>query len=558
MLSLCDTNKKLLHQWPIITPHSKTDIEFIVHCSNILSHHSDESCITIFYGFLDQDYQESAPAACVAKLLKKDGIDALNNCYGSFIVLHYNTQKNELLLANDALGDFAAHYYQSDDKIIISDLPEPLLNKDNGSINESRVLHFFAHTKPQTNGCFFSELKQLNPGTGVIFKPVGIQLKQYYYPSEQVNIKSGSIPHLIEEFSSLMQSAISYQTQGQKKIAVMMSGGMDSTFVAGNALKINKKVSSFSYVFPNLPETDESRWIDAFRGSKLDMHTFSGEPYWPLKSPVYVSINSPILNPYRGMKDVIYNSTHNKNIKYLLTGVFADHLYAGYIYWLVDQIKVNPLKGLFSLIKLSKDLGVKNGLRQISPLKWRNKSPLKAPWMNPQALKLLQDNRAKTLGNKHPHPQQWALTFGIATAQGNWLENEYAFKHNILLRHPFRDRRVVEFLMALPAYVLGTVKNTKAFARAASTDILPDAIIRRTTITTLEPMFTRSVLNKEKAKVTELLTQSDCTWQHYIDKKIIESLLKNPDRKHKESHLLTLWQCIGFELWQRRIAQIPI
>lgn len=555
MLNLFNDKKDLIHQWPINTPDLNTDLDLIVHCHELLTHHSDEQCTTIFYGFLDQECQQKTPATFVSEVLKKEGVNGLNQCYGSFILLHYNYKNKELLLANDALGDFAAHYTQGHDKLMISDFPAALLHRNNTTIDETRVLHFFAHTHPQNKGCFYSEIKQLNPGVSLMIETMGRQEHRYYHPEQKVNYKLNNINELGEEFKHLLQSAILHQTQNQENIGIMMSGGMDSTFVAGNALKMNKKVSSFSYVFPNHSQADEGLWIDAMRQLDLDMHTFSGEPHWPLKSPVHVSLNSPILNPYRPLKDVIYQSSVSKNIKYLVTGCFADHLYVGYIYWLVDQLKINPVKGLSAFCKLVKSLGLVQGLKQMAPLKWSTKAKLFAPWMNPEALRLHQRHFSYNYGNKHPHPQQWALTFGLNTAQSHWLENEYAFKNKVMLRHPFRDRRVVEFLMALPAYVLGDVNNPKAFVRKAAIGVIPDAIIRRKTITTLEPLFVQGLLEKEYQKVNDLLMNSRATWQQYVDKTIIYRILKKPKEQHHESELLGLWYCVSYELWLAALAQ---
>ena len=70
----------------------------------------------------------------------------------------------EYTLSNDALGDFAAHYFVGDVSIEISDLPDLILNKNNLAINEDRLLHYFAVTKPQDNAGFFEKIKQVNPG----------------------------------------------------------------------------------------------------------------------------------------------------------------------------------------------------------------------------------------------------------------------------------------------------------------------------------------------------------------------------------------------------------
>ncbi len=68
-----------------------------------------------------------------------------------------------------------------------------------------------------------------------------------------------------------MQTAITFQTKGQIQVGVMMSGGMDSTFVAANCQKANKQVKAFSYVFPNMPNANESIWLDVMRKKGFDM-----------------------------------------------------------------------------------------------------------------------------------------------------------------------------------------------------------------------------------------------------------------------------------------------
>lgn len=554
MLKVQEINQTLIKQWENL--NSFITLIFTLNNRDLLHVYEDEKSITLLYGFLDQDYQENA-AAFVGEILNSQGVKGLNDCYGSFIVIHYAYASKTFILANDALGDFSLHYCKKEDgNIYLAELPESLLSSTNYEVNTDRLIHYFALAKPQINAGFFQQIKQLDAGQYLIVDK-DIKRFQYYKPPEVVNYKRTSIHELTEQFKSLMQKTIAYQTRGQKRIGVMMSGGMDSTFVAANALKTGKPVSTFSYVFPNMPETNETQWIDAMRALELDMHTFVGESsYWPLKSPWYVSLNSPHSNQYRHLKDVIYQQAKHKDIKILLSGLYADHLYTGYIYWLVDQIKRNPFKAINSMYLTMSKHGIKQGLRQVAPAKWSRYAKSKNRFLNKKASQRFDELQHQQTKYQHPHPQQFALVYGTSTAQSVWLDHEHAYRHDIFVRHPFRDRRVVEFLMSMPAWVLGTYEIKKGFVRQASKGLLPDSIIRRSKVTTLTPLYIRGVLEKEFHRVKALLTDSNCQWQEYVDQKIIRQLINNPSTIKQDAELMVLWQCVSFELWNKRLNHI--
>jgi len=554
LLKVQDNKKTLIKQWENLS--SAKALVFTVHCDQLVSYYEDDNTITVFYGFLDQDYQGKSAAEYVSNKIKQSGADGLNHCYGSFIVIHFDHEAKKFMLANDALGDFALHYVTEGNVVNISDLPQALLTAKNSTINQERILHFFAVSKPQNNCCFYEQITQLNPGQFLTIDENMTDIKQYYFPPINVNYKSQSVEKLAEQFKSLMQSVIDYQTKGQDRIGVMMSGGMDSTFIAANGQKSGKNIHTFSYVFPTMPQANETIWLDAFRNKGFEMNTFTGESHWPLKYPWPVSLNAPVSNPYRHLKSVIYKNAENKKIQYLLSGVFADHLYTGYIYWMVDLFKRKPLLAIKSFYSISKQHGFKTGLRQIAPAKWSAKLKFKAPWLNKEANEQFQQSIKSLQPHKHPHPQQFALTYGLTTAQSVWLDHEYSFQHNLFVRHPFRDRRIVEFLMAIPAWVLGDYNLPKKFVRESSKDLLPDAIIRRTKTSTLEPLFVKGVLDKELEKVKGVLYDQSSQWHHYIDKKIVDDLLKNPQKNHKDLNYVVLWQCINFELWQKRLKNL--
>ena len=552
MIAVKDQNKQTLQQWHY--PDCPYDLIFIIHNYALFTAYDSEDSLTLAYGFIDQEKNGLSNAQFLCEKIILKGINkALNACYGSFIIIHCNKKTHEVLLANDALGDFALHYTHDKNHLLVSDLPSALLTNHNNQINQQRIVDFFALTQPKTNGSYFEHITQINPGHFVTYKNSKLIDQRYYYPPKHVDFKHLSLQELTTKYQRLLEQAINWQTQNQLHVGVMMSGGMDSTFVAANCLDIDKKVSSFSYIFPEFKEADESQWIAAMSELNIDRHKFAGENYWPLKPEWHTSENSPVSNPYRLLKNKLYSQVAGNNIQTLLTGVYADHMYVAHIYWLVDLFKHKPLVALKSLASLIKTEGFYQAIRHLSPQKWSKNIQSKPHWLSKQAQRIFKQR--KNIHFSYPHPQQLNLVYGMDTAQSVWLENEYSNYYGITIRHPYRDRRVVEYVTSIPAWLIGNSNDPKLLVHKSAHNLLPNKIIERKTTTSLKPLFIKGVLQKELLMVRALLLHPKSRWHEFINKKIILSLLDKPNNNYPELHYLLLWKCISFEMWLKKIKK---
>jgi asparagine synthetase B (glutamine-hydrolysing) len=555
LLKVFDSNKQVIHQYENIDVDYP--IEFNIKCKQLLDVYEDDTTVCLFYGFLDVEINpKSSPAETVKNIISKNFKKNLLQLYGSFIVLYYQKPLNEISIFNDALGDFLINFTFEDNSYKLADFSEALLNKNNKAVNIDRIQHYFGLTQPCDNNSFFKNISLQKPGQIVLLKDGKFITERYYNPPTKINYKKIATDQLCKQYNQLLTQAIELQTQGHDRIGVLMSGGLDSTLIVANSKEAGLDVNCYSYVFPKTSESDETMWIESMRKLNMNMFTFAGENYWPLKSPWYISINSPYSNPYRHLKDVISSQADHNKVKFLLTGVFADHAYSGYIYWLVDLLKKNPFKAILEFIKVIKNKGITTALKQVSPKKWSSKDMLTTSWLTKEVNQLLQNKLSNRPVKKIAHKQKHNLIFGINSSQDAYFENEYSFKNNIYLRNPYRDRRVVEFVTSLPAFVLGDIYNRKSFARLAAKDLLPDIIVRRKTVTTLQPLLIRGVLVEEFTKVKKLLLAEDTQWQNYVQKDIIQKMLDNPTTEYKESDYLAFWLCIGFELWMKRLKAL--
>jgi asparagine synthase (glutamine-hydrolysing) len=552
VLSIYNKERQLLLQWPL--KQNPNHLEFRASRIDLLSQCKKEDRILLFYGYLDMDWHSyDSPAEYLINRFPQGLKENLHQLFGSFIIIGF--ENNSYWIANDAMGDFLPSYYQSDNTLIVSDFADQIISSENCDKNDLRLSHFFASSQPTHNISYFSSIKQLKGGEKLTWAKNTTSVSTYYQPEIDVEYQRDDPKYWAERLKKTLMQAISYQCDGQKEVNVQLSGGLDSSLVMAMAKELGLEIKTHSYVFPNIPESDESLWIDSMSRMELRMNRFVGESHWPLKYPWPVSGNSPLMNPYRHLKQTIYKQVANQPSKFIITGVFADHLYSGYIYWLKDALRKNTVYGIKNFIESIKKFGLKPSLQQISSSKWRKKISSSSPFLHPERLSQINDDLSEKK-IQHCHPLQYQLVFGGFTAQSCHFENEWAHKNKVHIRHPFRDRRVVELLMQIPAWILGDVFNHKKLARTAGQDLLPDSVLRRTKITTLKPLFVKGVLNKEFSRVQALLKSSDCDWQDYIQTDVIDNILNAPESQQPDSHLLMLWQCISYELWKKRLKSL--
>lgn len=535
---------------------NKTSIEILCQRPELLSTIQNKQNTLIFYGYLDMEWQSHPnPASYLFQKFGSKLKQHLHELYGSFFVLSANEEGT--WLANDGLGDFLPSYIRTDKSLKISEFADDLLSAETNKINSQRVAHFFALTHPKASISFFQDIEQMNPGELIELKSKHLHKKRYYKPNLKLDYKHKKTEYWAENLNQKLQQAIQLQTQQQNSVNIQLSGGLDSTLVMAMALEQQKEVHCHSYVFPSFKETNESLWLDSMQSMQAKFDRFVGEMHWPLKSPWFVSANSPMSSPYALLQKTIYSKVSCSLHKYLLSGDFADHLYTGYIYWMVDSLKKRPLFAIQQLFKSLKSEGLMTTLRQFSPKKWSSNYQVNVNWLNPEIKKQLNQELSNNPQSNHPHPEQIRLALGTATAQSSHLINEFAARDSIHIRSPFRDRRVVEFFLTAPAWVLGDVFNRKKLARAAGKNYLPESIIRRTKVTTLKPFFVKALFETEYEKVKQLINHPDASWHQYVQKsKVLETLnkpLTNPNHEHKESDCLLLWLCISYELWMQRL-----
>lgn len=162
------------------------------------------------------------------------------------------------------------------------------------------------------------------------------------------------------------------------------------------------------------------------------------------------------------------------------------------------------------------------------------------------------NDRNRVLSRRYTHPvstlreAHWlSLTTGIISCIQE-EDNKAAAAFGIEKRHPFWDRRLVEFCLALPPDQKLHQGWPRWVMRQAMRDILPDEIRWRVGKSNLGPNFIRSLLDFERERLEEvLLNNSDQAIENYVDKNALRHAYDRRDANR-------VWPAIILALWLKQ------
>jgi asparagine synthase (glutamine-hydrolysing) len=268
----------------------------------------------------------------LANLIATKGATGLEELEGMFAFALYDSQTNTLLLARDNLGKKPLYYSKLSDAFYWSSSLEILANLTSAKYGE--------HVKDLD---YLSLGYQLDPNTG--YEDIFALLPGHY-----IEIKDGE--NLVgpkkfkaqrdklkfkDSIRDALWNAIEVRAEGHDKIAISLSGGVDSTLIALGLKNLGIKSTAFSAFWSN---SDKGRYNadkeHAEEIARILDHEFIAVDIskdFSLKNTLrsyLVAMEEPNNNP-SGLSTLnLYKTIADNKFKLLLTGDGSDEIFGGY------------------------------------------------------------------------------------------------------------------------------------------------------------------------------------------------------------------------------------
>ncbi len=511
-------------------------------------------------------------AMLVLQAYAKWGDGCFEKLLGPFALVIHDSLEKRVIAARDPVGERTLFYSLTPAAFSLASEPRTLLEHPEVSpeVNEAMLALYFALRFPADGSTFFSSVRELLPGHVLTWSEDSLIMRQYHSwkPGQLFFVRDEL--EVFEQFRSLMAAAVRCRLRTLGEAATLLSGGLDSPTVTAFTVTEKQKLGlprhkTVSWIFDTFSECDERRWIQPavekfgteatfIKGD--DCWTFCNFETWPLNP------NTPLSNGFRRLKDRAWAAARDSGCRVILAGTFSDQLFSGSADWLADLLTDGHLRefaaGLTSLQLFKtrtwpwKDPSARRVAARLFPFLRKLRKPfiVRPRWLTDRAWDLAQSiPHEATVPSGIRRSEQFQSALG-PLSWINPVETYFASHAGVEIREPFADRRLVEFMLGVPSYVLRRGPLNKYLIRRAMRGILPDCVTGRLQPTPLSPLYYEGVLKRERLNVIRTLNGKRSTWRSFVKEDwLMETFAPGASPTPDEMREVVLSFAVAAELW---------
>ncbi len=515
------------------------------------------------------------PARTLVDLLleryRSEGEAFLDGLTGTFAVVLSDSATDLVAIARDGMGNRYLAYLLSSGQLVatpdeatlvdVSDSPERLC--------ALRLTEFFAYEELSGASTFFEGIEALLPGEMVILQAGKVRRRWLTRPNLGVRIERARWEEYVEEFAELLDGSVRRCLDGVDRVAVLMSGGLDSTPIAALAARhlagrgACPSVTALCWKLSD-PRGDESElirkaadqfgvgveWIECD-----DATPFSNLAEWPVHPA------TPEQTAFRWFHQRSYARAAELGHRVLLSGFCGDALYVNARRWAWDLLSAEgPGRTIDRLREVANEIGWRRTLRTkiFGPLlpRMRGLQRELPDYLTESARHQLLSRPKWPAGLESARrPRQAERVLALLDAHGANIERYYTDGFGLEQRTPLRDSALVQFMLSVPDHLLQQGTETRPVLRAAVKGLIPDEIRLRKDKGAFYDVLDRGLATETLRWTKRLLLDPDALWRGFIEETAIRSWIENSptDNWGKLGYLHAIYG----ELWRRERAGLP-
>lgn len=501
-------------------------------------------------------------AAIVARAWQRWRNDAWPRLRGVFSLVLIEGNARALQLVRDPTGqrplywrsDGARAYVASEERVVLA-AAQRALQADDTSV----AAHFALRAAPPGR-CFVDGVSEALPGECTRIDARGARRSALPSTLGTRLLRLGSDDEYAEAWHGVLVAALHESLRDARAPALSLSGGLDSGALAALAREAHAGTApvALSWSLASQPASDERDWVERVADAcGLELAMFAGDAHGPLArgDDVFVQPNSPGANAYRGLKHAQYTLARERGSDVLLSGNFGDHAYPDAGDWLAGALRSRRWRSLLREIVQRRrqggfaawwrDPGWRAPLRRV-----RARTDRGPDWLTLHAQSLLDPRPSwPPHASRSAQPRLCRALLGLAAVHDAADDTWFADRFGLEVRYPYRDPRVLDFVLSLPADVQHRAGVHKALTRRMLAGRLPERSRVREKAGSLLPFFRASVRGTARERVQALLFSRHARWARFADPARVRAawVAAAPT----EAHDLLLWTCLGHELWLR-------
>lgn len=478
----------------------------------------------------------------VPHLYEQHGLDMPARLNGQFALAVHDARRHRLLLARDRVGVCPLFYAVVDGQLLFASeikalLAHPKVPLDLDLHGLDQVLAFPGLVSPTT---MFSAVRALPAGHWLVLEDGQLRTGAYWdleYPTEPATSPPAGWQ---EELEHLLLQAVQRRLQADVPVACYLSGGLDSSLVAGlmHALRPGTRWDAFSLAFDD-PALDESRHQHAMAQHIAARHhtvPFNAAEVEGRLRAVIRHCESPLKESYDTCSHALSQAVRSSGCKVVLSGEGADELFAGYVGYRLDALRDAQDEGLLDEdgwreAQLRGQLwGDERFFYEREYAAFRDLSrALYAPEIAADPARY--DALAQAvvdhdkLRGRHPVHQRSYVDFKLRIADHLLGDHgdRMTFAHSVEGRYPFLDQDLIAFVTRLPPGLLTADGREKYPLRAIAGKYVAPQVLAREKFSFVGP-GSPDILRAGSPWLADLLSPERLRRQGWLNPETVQRL----------------------------------
>jgi asparagine synthase (glutamine-hydrolysing) len=516
--------------------------------------------------------------------LLQEGVVFLQRVHGFFAFCLYDRQEQSMLLARDRFGIKPLLYSADEDKCLFGSELRAILAYGIEGVHDSERLQQYLQLNYQPEpATMYANVQKLKPGHLLKIRKKEVVQEQWYYPPTIRN-HTETYDQALEQVRRRTEEAVLKRLVSDVPLGSFLSGGIDSSIVAGLAAKHQPNLHTFSVGYTDAPYYDEThyaRLVSAHFKTRHSVFRLSKQDLLDHLYPMLDALDEPFADSSALAVYILAKKTR-AHVTVALSGDGADEYFGGYVKhkaeymvrqyplamqmlqlllplvsWM-PQTRANPIGNLVRRAqRMAKGAGMQAKDRYLF---WASISTAE------QAARLLL-TKPENAGFHTPMLEEAldrlssndSLQGVLDTDMRLVLPGDMLYKvdrmsmaHGLEVRVPFLDHDLVEYVQSLPDAWKVNGKGTKMLLRDAFRDFLPKELYSRRKQGFEVPIA--DWLRNELRPVVEedLLSESFVQSQGVFDAGAVMQLRKQLFSSSPGDAPARVWALLVYQYWWKK------
>jgi len=440
------------------------------------------------------------------------GEDCVTRIDGDFALVVWDARRRTAFCARDVFGVRPLYFHaEARTAVFATELQAlfkfPAIPR---TPNEGMVAeHLIACVTSRTE-TVFRGIGRLAPAHVLRLRPAGADSREYWCLDPHHEVRFPTEAGYVDTFRALLEDSVRRRLRRIGPVGSCLSGGLDSSTVSVTAASLLHRegrrddLRTFSLIFPG--KTYDESWFIGQTASFAGLApalvppvryaaAFYRDQVTRYHTPPSSPNGEPMLGPLRA-------AAATSGCRVLLTGHGGNEWLQGSWFHLADLLAKGRLIDFYRTARADAvlwlgrdefnwDLAVPYGISPLAP-KWLRRAVrywrrTDYPWLTTPYCRrsgILERVRQTEPGGRYrTYAQEGIVRSGLSGWQAHALEenDKEAAAHRIEERHPFFDRKLVEFLFAVPEELRVRGPRVKFILRQAMQGRLPQSALNRVT-----------------------------------------------------------------------------